>query len=53
MQKRIVRSVGQLFVFAEQIGQWVKDALARVNHHTQSILAKAFCGDVNTEWGPA
>lgn len=41
-QTEIVRRVEQLFAYANQIEQRVKDAQARVNHLTQSILAKAF-----------
>lgn len=46
----IVRRVEQLFAYAEQIEQRVKDAQARVNHLTQSILAKAFRGELTADW---
>jgi type I restriction enzyme S subunit len=49
-QTQIVHRVEQLFVFAEQVEQRVKDAQARVNHLTQSILAKAFRGELTAEW---
>ncbi len=49
-QIEIVRRVGQLFAYAEQIEQRVKDAQARVNHLTQSILAKAFRGELTADW---
>lgn len=38
------------FGYADQIEQRVKDAQARVNHLTQSILAKAFRGELTTDW---
>jgi type I restriction enzyme S subunit len=49
-QTEIVRRVEQLFAYADQIEQRVKDAQARVNHLTQSILAKAFRGELTAEW---
>lgn len=49
-QSEIVRRVDQLFTYADQIEQRVKDAQARVNHLTQSILAKAFRGELTAEW---
>ncbi|MFC6670779.1 restriction endonuclease subunit S [Marinobacterium aestuariivivens] len=49
-QTEIVRRVEQLFTFADQIEQRVKDVQARVNHLTQSILAKAFRGELTAEW---
>ena len=49
-QTEIVRRVEQLFTYADQIEQRVKDAQARVNHLTQSILAKAFRGELTAEW---
>ena len=49
-QTEIVRRVEQLFTFAEQIEQRVKDAQSRVNRLTQSILAKAFRGELTAEW---
>jgi type I restriction enzyme S subunit len=49
-QIEIVRQVDQLFTFADQIEQRVKDAQSRVNHFTQSILAKAFRGELTAEW---
>jgi type I restriction enzyme S subunit len=49
-QTEIVRRVEQLFAFADQIEQRVKDAQFRVNHLTQSILAKAFRGELTAEW---
>jgi len=45
-QNEIVQRVEHLFTFAEQIEQRVKDAQSRVNHLTQSILAKAFRGEL-------
>jgi type I restriction enzyme, S subunit len=49
-QAEIIRRVGQYFTFADQIEQRVKDAQSRVNHLTQSILAKAFRGELTAEW---
>ncbi len=49
-QTEIIRRVEQLFAFADQIEQRVKDAQSRVNHLTQSILAKAFRGELTAEW---
>lgn len=49
-QTEIVARVEQLFTYAEQIEQRVKDAQARVNHLTQAILAKAFSGELTADW---
>ena len=49
-QAEIVRRVEQLFAYADQIEKRVKDAQARVNHLTQSILANAFRGELTAEW---
>jgi type I restriction enzyme S subunit len=49
-QTEIVTRVEQLFTYADQIAQRVKDAQARVNHLTQAILAKAFRGELTAEW---
>ncbi|MES9845651.1 MAG: restriction endonuclease subunit S [Candidatus Sedimenticola sp. 6PFRAG5] len=49
-QAEIVDRVKQLSSFADQIEQRVKDAQSRVNHLTQSILAKAFRGELTAEW---
>jgi len=49
-QTEIVRRVEQLFTFADQIEQRIKHAQARVNHLTQSILAKAFRGELTAQW---
>ena len=49
-QTEIVRRIEQLFTFADQIEQRVKDAQFRVNKLTQSILAKAFRGELTAEW---
>jgi len=49
-QTEIVACVEQLFTYADQIEQRVKDAQARVNHLTQAILAKAFRGELTAEW---
>lgn len=49
-QTEIVRRVDQLFAHADRIEQQVDQALARVNHLTQSILAKAFRGELTEQW---
>lgn len=49
-QTEIVRRVEQLFTYADQIEQRVKDPQARVNHLTQAILAKAFRGELTADW---
>ncbi len=49
-QTEIVRQVEQYFTFADQIEQRVKDAQKRVNNLTQSILAKAFRGELTADW---
>ena len=49
-QTEIVCRVEQLFAFANQIEQRVKDSQIRVNNLTQSILAKAFRGELTAGW---
>jgi type I restriction enzyme S subunit len=49
-QTEIVRRVEQLFAYAEQIEQRVKDAQNRVNNLSQAILAKAFRGELTADW---
>lgn len=49
-QTEIVRQVDQLFAHADRIEQQVNNALARVNNLTQSILAKAFRGELTQQW---
>ncbi len=50
IQQEIVRRVDQLFTHADRIEQQVNNALARVNNLTQSILAKAFRGELTEQW---
>lgn len=52
-QTEIVRRVEQLFAYADQIEQQVKNAQNRVNNLTQSILAKAFRGELTADWRTA
>lgn len=52
-QAEIVRRVEELFAFADTIEQQTKAALERVNHLTQSILAKAFRGELTADWRAA
>ena len=49
-QTEIVRGVEQLFAHADRIEQQVNNALARVKNLTQSILAKAFLGELTEQW---
>lgn len=49
-QAEIVRRVDQLFAHANRIEQQVNQALAQVNNLTQSILAKAFRGELTQQW---
>uniref|UniRef100_UPI003513D1CE restriction endonuclease subunit S n=1 Tax=Alloalcanivorax venustensis TaxID=172371 RepID=UPI003513D1CE len=52
-QIEIVRRVEQLFAYADTIEKQVNSALARVNNLTQSILAKAFRGELTADWHAA
>ncbi|ECA4737704.1 restriction endonuclease subunit S [Salmonella enterica subsp. enterica serovar Lerum] len=49
-QAEIVRRVEQLFAWADTIEKQVNNALTRVNSLTQSILAKAFRGELTAQW---
>lgn len=49
-QQEIVRRVEQLLAYADTIEKQVNNALARVNNLTQSILAKAFRGELTAQW---
>lgn len=49
-QTEIVRRVDQLFAYADTIENQVNNALERVNNLTQSILAKAFRGELTEQW---
>ncbi|KTS01747.1 restriction endonuclease subunit S [Pantoea dispersa] len=49
-QHEIVRRVEQLFAYADTIEKQVNNALSRVNNLTQSILAKAFRGELTAQW---
>ncbi|BBG60238.1 restriction endonuclease subunit S [Providencia rustigianii] len=49
-QYEIVRRVEQLFAYADTIEKQVNNALVRVNNLTQSILAKAFRGELTAQW---
>ncbi len=52
-QTEIVRRVEALFAFADKVESQVSAAQARVNNLTQSILAKAFRGELTAEWRTA
>jgi type I restriction enzyme S subunit len=49
-QNEIVLRVDQLFAYADTIETQVNNALERVNNLTQSILAKAFRGELTEQW---
>ena len=49
-QAVIVHRVEQLFAYADTIENQVNNALTRVNNLTQSILAKAFRGELTAQW---
>jgi type I restriction enzyme S subunit len=49
-QNEIVRRVEQLFAHADKIEQQVQAAQQRVDKLTQSILAKAFRGELTAQW---
>lgn len=49
-QLEIVRRVEQLFAYADTIEKQANTALTRVNNLTQSILAKAFRGELTAQW---
>jgi type I restriction enzyme S subunit len=52
-QTEIVRRVEELFAFADKIEAQVNAAQLRVNNLTQSILAKAFRGELTADWRTA
>jgi type I restriction enzyme S subunit len=52
-QREIVRRVEELLAFADGIEQKANAALQRVNNLTQSILAKAFRGELTAKWRAA
>lgn len=52
-QTEIVRRVEELFAFANKVEAQVNAAQARVNNLTQSILAKAFRGELTADWRAA
>lgn len=52
-QQEIVRRVEQLFAYADTIERQVEAAQQRVNQLTQSILAKAFRGELTADWRAA
>lgn len=49
-QTEIVRRVEQLFTHADTIEKQTEAALAKVNNLTQTILAKAFRGELTAQW---
>ncbi len=53
VQAEIVRRVEELFAHADAVEQQAKAALEKVNNLTQSILAKAFRGELTADWRAA
>lgn len=49
-QTEIIRRVEQLFAYADQVEQQVKNAQDRVKQLTNTILAKAFRGELTEQW---
>ncbi|HID9456008.1 TPA: restriction endonuclease subunit S [Serratia marcescens] len=49
-QAEIVRRVEQIFAYADTIEKQVSNALTCVKNLTQSILAKAFRGELTAQW---
>lgn len=49
-QTEIVHRVDELFAYADTVERQVNSALERVNQLTQSILAKAFRGELTAQW---
>jgi type I restriction enzyme S subunit len=49
-QLEIIRCLEKLFAFTDVIEQRVKAAKMQVDNLSQSILAKAFCGELTAEW---
>ncbi len=52
-QTEIVRRVNELFAFADKVEAQVSAAQARINQLSQSILAKAFRGELTADWRAA
>ena len=52
-QTEIVRRVEELFAFADKVEAQVNEAQTRVNNLAQSILAKAFRGELTADWRAA
>lgn len=52
-QAEIVRRVDRLFAYAHNIENQINNALNQVKNLTQSILAKAFRGDLTADWRAA
>ncbi|MEQ5111507.1 restriction endonuclease subunit S [Providencia vermicola] len=52
-QAEIVHRIEELFAFADNIERKANAALERVNNLTQSILAKAFRGELTADWRAA
>ncbi|AYH07329.1 MULTISPECIES: restriction endonuclease subunit S [Pectobacterium] len=52
-QQEIVRRVEEFFTFADHLEEKINSALAKVNNLTQSILVKAFRGELTAEWRAA
>ncbi|EPK7576338.1 restriction endonuclease subunit S [Klebsiella michiganensis] len=48
--EEIVLRIDQFLSYADSIQRAANNALARINNLTQSILAKAFCGELTAQW---
>ncbi|MHA3694769.1 restriction endonuclease subunit S [Yersinia enterocolitica] len=49
-QKEIIFRVEQILNYSNTVESMVKNSLTRINNLTQSILAKAFRGELTTQW---
>jgi type I restriction enzyme S subunit len=49
-QTEIVRRVEELFTYADKVEAQVNNAQERVNNLSQSLLAKAFSGELTAKW---
>ena len=49
-QQELVSRIAQFISFGEQVEQRLTEAQTRINQLTQSILAKAFRGELTADW---
>ncbi|HCI5949189.1 TPA: restriction endonuclease subunit S, partial [Klebsiella quasipneumoniae subsp. quasipneumoniae] len=50
LQKKVVRKIEALFLYADTIEKKSIEAMKNINQLTQSILAKAFRGELTAQW---